>query len=78
MAMPTVKLLQHKFATRFEANCSPLSTDRNAELRANYKERRSINQGSSISHSQQFDAELMSKLVDGLALGKAAAACGYR
>lgn len=66
------QVIADNFAIHFEVNCSPLSTERNVELKAKYKERRTFYQGSSILQSQLFDTELISKLVEGLALGKAA------
>jgi Reverse transcriptase (RNA-dependent DNA polymerase)/Endonuclease/Exonuclease/phosphatase family len=65
-------LIVDKFAKYFEVNCTPFSMDRNEELKSKYNERLLVYHGSPITDSQQFDVELVGKLIAELDSGKAA------
>jgi exonuclease III len=67
-----VDLIVDKFAKYFEDNCTPFNANRNEELKSEYTERLASYHGSPITDSQQFDVELVGKLIDNLVCGKAA------
>jgi hypothetical protein len=66
------QVIASKFATFFESNSKPFSTARNEELKSHYLAMRSEYCGSPIINNQQFDVELLSKLVSSMKNGKAA------
>ena len=65
-------LICGKFAKHFETVCSPLNAQHNNLIKDNYKELRSQYYGTPITDDQWFDDKLISKLVSGMANGKAA------
>lgn len=65
-------IIVDKFAKFFESNSKPLSAARNDELRAKYSAMRSNYCGSPLLPNQQFDVELLSKLISNMKNGKAA------
>jgi len=66
-------LIYEKFAKHFETVCSPLNAKRNNLIKDNYyHELRSQYYDTPITDDQWFDDKLISKLVSGMANGKAA------
>ena len=66
------QVIADKFANYFESISRPFSTKRDEELKTQYTAMRSMYYGSPITPNQQFDVELMSKLVATMPNGKAA------
>lgn len=64
-------LITHKFADFFESSCTPVTECRNNELRIKYEGLRTLYQGCIINESDLFNVELIGKLVDNMANGKA-------
>jgi hypothetical protein len=64
-------LITDKFADFFESTCTPVTDSRNNELRIKYDGLRTLYQGCPINEIELFNVEIIGKIVESVANGKA-------